>query len=173
MIRRRRKTASTFLRANCSVSVVKAARPSSLSKELLPGVCQLRTCEIRDSEPGVCVRNSPSPSWLSSLSVGVLIPMAVSQRSRTSSTILASGRRTAKDLDLACPRLVPELETSRERGGVGGVARPDPELDDEFDAGPIGRPLYSGCGARGESSTDVGRAVRASRPSRTLTMAFR
>jgi hypothetical protein len=95
------------------------------------------TCDIRDSDWGDCVRNSPGFWVEESLMAGVLISMAVSQRSSSSSTILACGLRTAKDLALPWP--MPE-DLSRDRAPLlAGEAVPGEE---ELDwGGPIGIPL--------------------------------
>src|SRR4051812_29941569 len=101
---------------------------------------------------------------------GVLTSIAVSQRSSSSSTIRAWGRRMANDLALACPK--PEaLSRDRPEGG------PDPGTGDDVPGegvdeggGPIAMPLYSAAGMFAWSPvSDLLR--RASRASRTLTMA--
>jgi hypothetical protein len=85
----------------------------------------------------------------------VLISSAVSQRSRTSSTIRATGRRTANERALEW--LNPEVDRSREREeGDAGDDRPDGGLEEGLESGPIGKPLYSGNGVcGGASSPDV------------------
>ena len=89
-----------------------------------------------------------------------------------SSTILERGRRTAKDLAREWPNA--DVEASLDLGGVAGEAFPEAELDEELDAGPIGRPLYSGeDNGVGRISLEVGRAPLASKASKTLTIAFR
>ena len=99
---------------------------------------------------------------------GVLISRAVSQRSRSSSTILAWGLRTANDLARAWPK--PDLDGSLDRSaGVPGEAVPEEDVEEP---GPMGMPLYSACGgAKAGWSPEIGRDFRASRASRTLTMA--
>lgn len=102
---------------------------------------------MRLSEDGDCVLISP-PSWrVLSLIDGVLISMAVSQRSNTSSTMRASGRRTAKERARWWPG--PEDDNSRPLdGGTPGEARPEEGLeaglDPDWEGGPMTWPLYSG-----------------------------
>ena len=75
-----------------------------------------------------------------SLIAGVLISSEVSQRSNSSSTILACGRRTANDRARACPK--PDVDLSLDLPpGVGDADAEDDDGEDEL--GPIGMPLYS------------------------------
>src|ERR1700722_11088166 len=102
----------------------------------------------------------------------MLISSAVSQRSRISSTMRAKGLRTANDFARAWPSPVAGL---RDLVGVAGCEVGPDDVDEEgFDAGPIGRPLYSGIAPRaGLLSPDPARLLCASNASSTLTMAWR
>ena len=100
----------------------------------------------------------------------MLISAAVSHKSRTSSTIRASGLRTVNDLDLEWwhaalpPSREPEIEGDLE---IALEEAPDVEVE----GGPIGIPLYStiGGGACSLAKRFLCRAWT-SKPSSTLTM---
>src|ERR1700761_8232266 len=112
----------------------------------------------------------PAPSF----TVGMVISMAVSHRSRTSSTILGIGLRTAKDRARWCPN--PEEGRSRDLlGGEAGDERPEDSPDGGEVRVPIWRPLYSGRGGVGTDSVEVEREFLFcdSSASRTLTIDWR
>lgn len=129
------------------------------------------TCEILDSDSGDCVRNSPGAWDDASLMAGVLISKAVSQRSRSNSTIRACGRRIANDRARVCPKDEVDLSLDRPEGVAGDAVPEDDEGDAEL--GPIDMPLYSAWGgAKVDCSPGAGLLVlRASSASRTLTIA--